>query len=356
MFRFPFTNFHELNLDWILSVVKEAKEVFDNGQESIDYAVSTSEEAKQIAEQAAERVIPDNAVTSSKIANGAVTAEKMDAGLLYRPNLLDNWYFAHTPEYNFPINQKGQTLYTNQGTTIDRLTHSNDRGGVYVTDSGLEFYNDSDGVSDYQFEGDYPPDSYDLTGSVLTNHGLFAIVPGTQTTLPSGIIIYFTAARKLRLRIPAGLVRNNSETFIAAKVEIGKNSTLAYVKNNVWMTEALPDYSETLMKCQRYLFPIQGIFRCRAAFVGTDNIQFAIPCPLDFATGTGSEINILNPSMFNVAAINSATPQTDFTFAVLTRGGASSTLVINAVKTAHGLTDAQLYITASANKVLIEHT
>ena len=32
MFRFPFTNFHELNLDWILSVVKEAKTVFDSGR------------------------------------------------------------------------------------------------------------------------------------------------------------------------------------------------------------------------------------------------------------------------------------------------------------------------------------
>ena len=33
MFNFPWTNFHELNLDWILSVVKEAKEVFDEKEE-----------------------------------------------------------------------------------------------------------------------------------------------------------------------------------------------------------------------------------------------------------------------------------------------------------------------------------
>lgn len=77
MFRFPFTNFHELNLDWILSVVKEAKAVFDNGREDIDYAVQTADEAKEIAQQAAEATIPDNAVTTQKIRDYAVTSDKI---------------------------------------------------------------------------------------------------------------------------------------------------------------------------------------------------------------------------------------------------------------------------------------
>lgn len=77
MFNFPFTNFHELNLDWILSVVKQAKEVFDNGQESIDYAVNTADEAKTIATQAAEATIPDNSISSSKLQDGAVILSKI---------------------------------------------------------------------------------------------------------------------------------------------------------------------------------------------------------------------------------------------------------------------------------------
>lgn len=77
MFRFPFTNFHELNLDWILSVVKEAKEVFDNGREDIDYAVETADEAKELAEQAVESVVPDNSITTQKIRDYAVTSDKI---------------------------------------------------------------------------------------------------------------------------------------------------------------------------------------------------------------------------------------------------------------------------------------
>ena len=77
MFNFPWTNFHELNLDWILSVVKEAKEVFDNGRSDIDYAVSTADEAKEIATQAAEASIPDNSVSTQKIQDYAVNADKL---------------------------------------------------------------------------------------------------------------------------------------------------------------------------------------------------------------------------------------------------------------------------------------
>lgn len=77
MFNFPWSNFHELNLDWILSVVKEAKEVFDDGRSDIDYAVSTADEAKEIATQAAESSIPDNSVSTSKIQDYAVTRDKI---------------------------------------------------------------------------------------------------------------------------------------------------------------------------------------------------------------------------------------------------------------------------------------
>ena len=78
MFRFPFTNFHELNLDWILSVVKEAKAVFDNGAADIQHAVDTSEEALQIAEQSASAQIGDGAVTTPKLADNAVNSSKLD--------------------------------------------------------------------------------------------------------------------------------------------------------------------------------------------------------------------------------------------------------------------------------------
>lgn len=89
MFNFPWTNFHELNLDWILSVVKEAKEIFDNGRSDIDYAVDTADEAKEIATQAAEATIPDNSISTIKIQDGAVTHVKLANNAVTTDNIVD---------------------------------------------------------------------------------------------------------------------------------------------------------------------------------------------------------------------------------------------------------------------------
>lgn len=111
MFRFPFTNFHELNLDWILSVVKQfselvppmetavddvqkalgdATEAVDKAAEALtnaNEAVETANEAKDIAEDAAQGVIADGAVTTPKLATGAVTTEKIADGAVITPKL-----------------------------------------------------------------------------------------------------------------------------------------------------------------------------------------------------------------------------------------------------------------------------
>ena len=67
MFNFPWSNFHELNRDWILSVVKEAKEIFVKGEGDIQHAVETADQALETAEQAAAGVIADGAVTIPKL-------------------------------------------------------------------------------------------------------------------------------------------------------------------------------------------------------------------------------------------------------------------------------------------------
>lgn len=101
MFRFPFTNFHELNLDWILAKVKEFSELIppmqtavDDVQEALDdaseaitkseealenanEAIETANEAKDIAEEAAQGTIVDGSVTEAKLADGAVTNTKL---------------------------------------------------------------------------------------------------------------------------------------------------------------------------------------------------------------------------------------------------------------------------------------
>ena len=67
MFEFPYTNLHELNLDWILSIVKEATDIFKHGEADIQHAVETSEQALETAEQAAQGVVADGSITVPKL-------------------------------------------------------------------------------------------------------------------------------------------------------------------------------------------------------------------------------------------------------------------------------------------------
>ena len=100
MFVFPWTNLHELNLDWILQQVKRLVDSNDEFNDKADYAVETADEAKTIAEQAAQATIADGSVTTPKIADGAVTGNKiaqatiqtgnLSAGCVTNPKILDN--------------------------------------------------------------------------------------------------------------------------------------------------------------------------------------------------------------------------------------------------------------------------
>lgn len=81
-FQFPFSNLHELNLDWILSKVKTLVDNNEEFNDKADYAVQTADDAKAIAEQAAQAQIADGAVTTSKIAYHAVTRDKLDDGVI----------------------------------------------------------------------------------------------------------------------------------------------------------------------------------------------------------------------------------------------------------------------------------
>ena len=76
-FFFPFSTLHELNLDWIMDRVKTLWEQAEDNNNKADYAVATAEEAKTIAEQAAQAQIGDGAVTTAKLADGAVTTVKL---------------------------------------------------------------------------------------------------------------------------------------------------------------------------------------------------------------------------------------------------------------------------------------
>lgn len=77
MFFFPFSTLHELNLDWILAKMKYLLGTTEENNRKADYAVETADEAKTIAEQAAQAQIADGAVTTIKLADNAVTTPKI---------------------------------------------------------------------------------------------------------------------------------------------------------------------------------------------------------------------------------------------------------------------------------------
>ena len=113
MFKFPYTNLHELNLDWILEKVKHFAELIPPMETAVDdvqalqtdveqavedanqaledagQALETAEEAKEIAEQAAQGTIADGAVVTSKIADGAVTSAKILDGTIATVDIAD---------------------------------------------------------------------------------------------------------------------------------------------------------------------------------------------------------------------------------------------------------------------------
>ena len=79
-FNFPYTNLHEINLDWILKQVKTFAELIppmETATEDVERAIQLSEEAIDLATQASQGVVADGSITTSKLATDAVTTIKI---------------------------------------------------------------------------------------------------------------------------------------------------------------------------------------------------------------------------------------------------------------------------------------
>ena len=159
MFNFPWSNFHELNLDWILSVVKEAKEIFVKGEGDIQHAVETADQALETAEQAAAGVIADGAVTIPKLnsevyslfaycVSGSVAPDFIPAGalvILRKSTIYNVTDGIYTATRNIPQNaiitaadlDQSATLYREGG--MNYLLHNEEKlsGTIDLIKAGL---------------------------------------------------------------------------------------------------------------------------------------------------------------------------------------------------------------------------
>lgn len=158
--KFPWTNFHELNLDWIMDIVGKAEKVLPDAAAATEAAneaaslannnaVAASDAATR-ANRAAQNIDPVTA-TASVGASAEVQVVQTSPGLRFdftlpqgkqgepgkasAGSLCDNGYFIH------PVNQRGKNSYDGSGGktyTIDRwFTTDSGSGIVTVSDNGV---------------------------------------------------------------------------------------------------------------------------------------------------------------------------------------------------------------------------
>ena len=166
-------------------------------------------------------------------------------------NLLDNWYFRD------PINQKGQTAYTETGYTIDRWKIW-DPGNVCVTPDGLSL---AAGNSIFQyFESPDALKGNTFTLSVLTaDHDLWSFtaeMPEEDVTKYCPLNDYYEITVFTGEFTGVFVRPKTNRTLVAVKLEVGSVQTLAWQgTDGSWrMNDAPPSRSSELAKCQRYFY------------------------------------------------------------------------------------------------------
>ena len=195
---------------------------------------------------------------------------------MVNPNLLDNWYFGN------PVNQGGQTSWSglsDYGMTIDRWVHSPSTvasltsNGVTITADWQQYVENTRLLVGQQF-----------TMSVLTSDGrlgqtTFTFVESIDVNVGVGVgylVIYNGQGD------PRTICRiyGDGSTYLAAKLELGSQQTLAHQENGKWVLNEIPKFGDQLAECQRYFrrlkFGPGGDDIIGAGYVYTDNFGRAM--------------------------------------------------------------------------------
>ncbi len=284
--------------------------------------------------------------------NGAQWAkgQSLDAVGGSNSNLLDNWYF---PE---PVNQRGKTSYTSGGYCVDRwflssgnLSLTLNSGSARLTKTATTGYQImaqeiDPSLANYMIgkrvtlsvlstEGN---DSTTYTVSSSAGFDLTSMRIGTTNFVFNLMKSASTGKMSFRIFANGASKVGDYVDLIAAKLEFGAVQTLAHRENGTWvLNDPPPDYGQELAKCQRYQQVISATASFRSSFYQPNFIAFTIPCPVTLRC---------TPALVNSEAMVVRTLpggiQSGFSFTVANFG--SGYLRINASKTGHGLTDAEL--------------
>lgn len=196
----------------------------------------------------------DNPVKSSGIYNAIVAHPN--------PNILDNWYFvgggSQQSGKEFPINQRGQTLYTSTGQdyTIDRWRlNSSGQTASLPSSDGIT-------IASGTILGQVPSINRDIVGktvawTILTEDGLATssgIVPnsGSSAFATIGSVSCFLYVDSTNVFFAIENDNSGNKKIVATKLELGDTQTLAHQENSTWVLNEIPNYQHELAKCQRY--------------------------------------------------------------------------------------------------------
>ena len=286
---FPGTNLQDLNLDWIVRRIMELSKgiiapwinsqnqhwmVYDTAAETfVDSGVSAAGEGTgPQGEPGKSPVIGNNGnwytwdTTTQAYTDTGTHAEGPEGpeGPRAGNSLLINGYFVGGGSQQgggqLPINQRGQTIYSGYGYSIDKWligtglqVESN-----YITIPAGEYLTQK--LEPALFDrliGRSVTASILLSGNVLMS-GTAVISANNDTYLyqSDNVILYMGSVNK-----DFTVYTVNGLSILAVKLELGAEQTLAHQENGVWVLNEMPDYGDELSKCKRYY---QKVFDARS--------------------------------------------------------------------------------------------
>ena len=194
------------------------------------------------------------------------TAQEIDdavdlAPQLSNPNLLDNWYFGN------PVNQRGQTSYTDVGYGIDRWFMYS--GALKIQNGIIELSaSSSGGTFEQKIENPKRFAGKTVTLSVLGKRskaswyitvrqdGVYRNISLSITNSFACASVTFVADSTLSNELAIAFAcwdESDVAEIKAAKLELGSQQTLAHQDaDGNWVLNEIPDYGEQLARCQRY--------------------------------------------------------------------------------------------------------
>lgn len=227
------------------------------------------------------------ALVPNSASGGSITFQVLTPAS--NPNLLDNWYFVGGGSQQgggqFPINQRGQTSYSNSGDSIimsvDRWKFNPDNDAAVITINSDSVRMQKNGAANWPSINQTIPISEITNGETYTisvlskgtakwrlsfSYNDYASNDNSQTWVGSGTqISLHTFTAKIQITtgdiMMAGITIDVSSAqgdyldIIAAKLELGPVQTLARqdAEGNWVLNDPPPNFQQELAKCQRYL-------------------------------------------------------------------------------------------------------